>query len=180
MEKSHLLLSDVVCPQSVSVSSKYKARLSADICYLSRLSLVLVIAPSQLANQGPAPARSQPAHPKGELGSTTPQGAVLVLLSVSRMGDCELATKYLNPRLKDRPATTRAPQHLTVLDRRPQLSDKPDGSLTGSGESGTATRRNHQLRQRRPVQALLKMPVVRPLLTKQKLKQSEEMRRMEP
>jgi MscS family membrane protein len=83
----------------------------------------------------PAPTTVQPETPKDSLGRTTPRGTVLGFLSAARIGNDELAVRYLNTRLRGKAAAVLAHQLFTVLDRRlppklTQLSDKPEGSLS--------------------------------------------------
>jgi MscS family membrane protein len=90
---------------------------------------------AQLGIPVPAPATAQPEVPKDSLGRTTPRGAVLGFLRVARDGEDELASQYLNTRLRVNAAAVLAHQLFIVLDRRlpptlNQLSDQPEGSLS--------------------------------------------------
>src|ERR1700720_4300052 len=79
------------------------------------------------------PAASKAEIPRDTLGRNTPRGTVLGFLSAARKGDDELASQYLNTRLRGKAAADLAHQLSVVLDRRlparlTQLSDQPDGA----------------------------------------------------
>lgn len=71
--------------------------------------------------------------PRDALGRSTPRGTVLGFLAAARKGDDELASQYLNTRLRGKAAADLAHELSVVLDRRlparlTQLSDQPEGS----------------------------------------------------
>ncbi len=87
----------------------------------------------QLGSPSSAPTASNAENPRDTLGRSTPRGTVLGFLSAARKGDDELASRYLNTRLRGKAAADLAHQLSVVLDRRlparlTQLSDQPDGS----------------------------------------------------
>jgi MscS family membrane protein len=105
------------------------------VCLLSLALLFCVPVWGQAGTPSSAPAASQPEVPKDPLGRTTPRGTVLGFVNAARKGDYELATQYLNTRLRDKRATNLAHQLFVVLDRRlparlNALGDVPEGSLS--------------------------------------------------
>jgi MscS family membrane protein len=74
-----------------------------------------------------------PPAPQDPLGRSTPRGTVLGFLSAGHKKDYDVASQYLNTRLRGEAAATQAEQLFVVLDRGlppklTQLSDKPEGS----------------------------------------------------
>ena len=118
-----------------SVSQKTAARLGSRVLLLSLSVLLCFPAWAQLVPPVSAPAASQPQAAKDSLGRSTPRGTVLGFLSAARSEQNEVASRYLNTRLRGKAATELAHQLFVVLDRRlparlNQLSDKPEGSLS--------------------------------------------------
>jgi len=106
-------------------------------CIISVVLLSCFSAWPQIALQGANQPASQPEVPKDSLGRTTPRGTVLGFLAEARKGEYQVAAEYLNTRLRGKAAAVLAYKLSIVLDRRlparlNQLSDKPEGSLSGS------------------------------------------------
>jgi MscS family membrane protein len=103
---------------------------------LIALLLGLTLAPwswAQVLPSGKAQAEAKPPVPEDPLGRTTPKGTVLGFLSAAHKHDYELASQYLNTRLRGEAAATQAEELFVVLDRGlppklTRLSDKPEGS----------------------------------------------------
>jgi MscS family membrane protein len=109
--------------------------LLANSCLLFLVLLLCFPVWAQLGVRVLAPATAQPEVPKDPLGRSAPRGTVLGFLTAARDGEDELASQYLNTRLRGHDAAVLAHQLFTVLDRRlpptlNQLSDKPEGSLS--------------------------------------------------
>ncbi len=104
------------------------------------LPLLLALSPpmpGQLAQLGSSTAGQQKGGAHDPLGRTTPRGAVLGFLSVSRTEAPEQAVDYLNTNLRGKAATQLAHQLLVVLDHRlpanlQDISDAPEGSRAGN------------------------------------------------
>jgi len=112
-------------------------RLRLGSCIVSVVLLSCFPARPQVALPGTNPPASQPEVPKDSLGRTTPRGTVLGFLAEARKGEYQAAAEYLNTRLHGKAAAVLAYKLSIVLDRRlparlNQLSDKPEGSLSGS------------------------------------------------
>jgi len=119
----------------VFLSHKCLACLDTCACLLSLGFLLCLSASAQLHKPAPVPAPAQPEVPKDPLGRTTPRGTVFGFLVAARNGEDELASQYLNTRLRGNAAAVLAHQLFVVLDRRlpprlNQLSDLPEGSLS--------------------------------------------------
>ena len=87
----------------------------------------------QLGIPSSTPTASKAEISRDTLGRSTPRGTVLGFLSAARKGDDELASQYLNTRLRGKAAADLAHELSVVLDRRlparlTQLSDQPEGS----------------------------------------------------
>jgi MscS family membrane protein len=85
----------------------------------------------------PTAAAPQTEPPRDSLGRTTPSGTVLGFLSAARAGDDELASRYLNTKLRGANAALLARHFFVVLNRGMparlnQISDSPAGSLSDS------------------------------------------------
>src|SRR6266436_9376437 len=119
----------------VFLSHKCLACSGTCACLLSLGFLLCLPASAQLHKPAPVPAPAQPEVPKDPLGRTTPRGTVFGFLVAARNGEDELASQYLNTRLRGNAAAVLAHQLFVVLDRRlpprlNQLSDLPEGSLS--------------------------------------------------
>jgi MscS family membrane protein len=80
-----------------------------------------------------AQTQATPPAPQDPLGRSTPKGTVLGFLSAAQKHDYELASQYLNTRLRGEAAAAQAEHLFVVLDRGlppklTRLSDKPEGS----------------------------------------------------
>jgi MscS family membrane protein len=111
------------------------ACLGAGACLLFLSLLLCVPAWAQLGIPSSSPTAAQPQFPKDLLDRTTPRGTVFGFLAAARKGDDELASQYLDTRLRGKAAADLAHQLFVVLDRRlpptlHQLSDNPEGSLS--------------------------------------------------
>ena len=108
---------------------------SSDVFRRSFIVGALFCAPlwAQLPVPVSGPAATQTQTPTDALGRTTPRGTVLGFLTAARKGNMEVASQFLNTRLRGAAAERLAQQLSTVLDRRlpPRLqglSDSPEGS----------------------------------------------------
>ena len=108
-------------------------------CALALALLICLPVCGQVDVPAPAtpPAASHPEVPQDPLNRTTPRGTVLGFLLAARSGDNEVAARYLNTRLRGKPAADLAHQLFVVLDRRlparlHAISDKPEGSSLDS------------------------------------------------
>jgi MscS family membrane protein len=96
--------------------------------------LTCVHAGAQIPGRVQTPATAQPEIPTDPLGRNTPLGTVRGFYAVARKGNYEVASQYLNTRLRGRPARELAQKLFVVLDRRlparlRDISDNPEGSL---------------------------------------------------
>jgi len=97
------------------------------------IALAPMVAAQQIGRTADAPSTQAP--PKDVLGRDTPRGTVLGFMNAARGGRDEVATQYLNTRLRDQSAIELARQLFAVLDKRlparlGELSDRPEGSMT--------------------------------------------------
>lgn len=110
---------------------------SSDLCRRSFLVGVLSCAPlwAQLTVRYPDRPEPNPDLRTTLSPAALPRGAVLGFLAAARKGNMEVASQFLNTRLRGAAAERLAQQLFTVLDRRlpprlQQLSDRPEGSLS--------------------------------------------------
>lgn len=108
---------------------------SSDLCRRSFIIGALLCAPlgAQLSAPISSPAAAQTQNPTAALGRATPRDTVLGFLTAARKGNMEVASRFLNTRLRGAAAERLAQQLSTVLDRRlpprlQDLSDSPEGS----------------------------------------------------